>query len=265
MINKNLVETNPDIANEWDYQKNEGLTPFDVSHGSTKKVWWLCEKGHSYFARIDHRCIMKSGCPYCHHRKVKTGETDLATLYPEIAQEWDYEKNRINPSEISAKSNRTIYWICKNCGESYKRQVSERTASRFSCPNCAKEKGTSFYEQALLFYIQKAKIALNRQKIDNMEIDIFIPEIQIGIEYNGAYYHQSRIEHDNKKASQIRSKGIRLITINEGNENIISGDEIKVKSKNYRIDDAALTWMIKTVLNILGINQIDVNIIHYFQ
>ena len=37
----------PEIAKEWDYEKNGDLKPTDVTKGSDKKVWWKCKKGHS--------------------------------------------------------------------------------------------------------------------------------------------------------------------------------------------------------------------------
>ena len=39
----NDLETKfPDIAKEWDYEKNAPLTPKQILAGSNKKVWWLC-------------------------------------------------------------------------------------------------------------------------------------------------------------------------------------------------------------------------------
>ena len=37
-----LAITNPDLVKEWDYEKNAPLTPDDVTPGSGKKVWWIC-------------------------------------------------------------------------------------------------------------------------------------------------------------------------------------------------------------------------------
>ena len=39
---KSLAYNFPELAEEWDYEKNTPLTPFDVSYGSTKKVYWKC-------------------------------------------------------------------------------------------------------------------------------------------------------------------------------------------------------------------------------
>lgn len=33
----------PGLASEWDREKNGGLTPYDVTVSSSKKVWWVCD------------------------------------------------------------------------------------------------------------------------------------------------------------------------------------------------------------------------------
>ena len=42
---KSLAETHPEIAKQWHPTKNGSLTPFDLSIGSGKLVWWKCAKG----------------------------------------------------------------------------------------------------------------------------------------------------------------------------------------------------------------------------
>jgi len=71
MIKNSLLSVNPKLANEWDYKKNEDLTPKNITYGSNKKVWWKCKKGHSWKAQIGRR-NKKNGyckCPIC--RKLK--------------------------------------------------------------------------------------------------------------------------------------------------------------------------------------------------
>jgi hypothetical protein len=55
----------PELLQEWDIQKNEGLDPSEFTPHSNKKVWWRCEKGHSWPATICNRTRNKSGCPVC--------------------------------------------------------------------------------------------------------------------------------------------------------------------------------------------------------
>ena len=53
--------------------------------------------------------------------------------------------------------------------------------------------------------------------IENHELDIWLPDIRVAIEYNGTYWHSipSIIESDKFKKLQCESKGITLITILE--------------------------------------------------
>ncbi|NMM53420.1 zinc-ribbon domain-containing protein [Paenibacillus aquistagni] len=67
-IDNCLVTVNCKLSNQWNSVRNKGISPFDVTAGSTKKVWWICEKGHEWEARIDHRSN-GSGCPMCRKGK----------------------------------------------------------------------------------------------------------------------------------------------------------------------------------------------------
>ena len=85
-----LATTNPELCLEWDYEKNE-IRPSEVTAGSQKKVWWKCEKGHSWDMLVRSR-VLGQGCPYCNNRRVLIGYNDLATVRPDLAAEWNFEK-----------------------------------------------------------------------------------------------------------------------------------------------------------------------------
>ena len=70
----------PDVAKEWDYEKNAPLTPDLVPHRSGKKAWWICPRcGHRYSSVIASRTGSdKTGCPRCKNwKKVLCVETDV--------------------------------------------------------------------------------------------------------------------------------------------------------------------------------------------
>ncbi|WP_197027940.1 zinc-ribbon domain-containing protein [Butyrivibrio sp. WCE2006] len=136
-----LQSTYPKIAKEWDKTRNMGLMPSDVSARSEKKVWWLCEKGHSYEARVSHRTYMKgSSCPYCIGKKAIRGETDLVTLRPDIASQWDFDKNGdLHPTYYTVYSNKKVWWLCEK-GHSYRSSLDNRTFLNRGCPYCAGKK-----------------------------------------------------------------------------------------------------------------------------
>ena len=66
-----LQTVNPTLAIEWNYEKNNGLTPADVTAGSDKKVWWKCSKGHEWQTSVGHRTRGRS-CPRCAKGKRKS-------------------------------------------------------------------------------------------------------------------------------------------------------------------------------------------------
>lgn len=50
-----LASTHPALSAQWDWEKNFDLTPQMVMVGNSRKVWWRCEKGHSWQATIASR------------------------------------------------------------------------------------------------------------------------------------------------------------------------------------------------------------------
>ena len=135
-----LATTHPNLCKEWDYEKNFPLTPQEVSAGITKKVFWLCDEGHSYYATINNRTNNKTGCPYCVGKKILKGFNDLATTHPNLCEEWDYEKNfPLKPQEVSAGSNKEVFWLCSE-GHSYSAKIYTRTNMKCGCPYCSGRK-----------------------------------------------------------------------------------------------------------------------------
>lgn len=128
-----LFTRNPDLAKEWDYEKNT-LDIHNTTECSKKKGWWTCDKGHSWLATV-HSRRNGNGCPYCSGFYAVPGETDLLTLAPHLAKEWEYERNTVDPSTLTLKSNVKVWWVCER-GHNWKTQVWNR-AKGCGCPYCA--------------------------------------------------------------------------------------------------------------------------------
>ena len=132
-----LITKYPDIARQWDYEKNGDLDPRNVTAGSNKKVWWRCDKGHSWQVMVNSRTQSGSGCPYCSGYMAIPGENDLVTLRPDIANQWDYENNiDITPQNVTVGSKRKVWWRCAK-GHSWQAVVFVRTTIGTGCPVCA--------------------------------------------------------------------------------------------------------------------------------
>jgi Zn finger protein HypA/HybF involved in hydrogenase expression len=129
-----LKTLRPDLAKQWDKSKNGDLTAEMVTLGSNRKVWWICEHCHSYCAPVVARVYGK-GCPYCAHKLPIIGETDFATIHPELISEWDDAKNLGKlPQHYTYGSKKRVWWKCKH-GHSWKTSICNRhRGSR--CPYC---------------------------------------------------------------------------------------------------------------------------------
>lgn len=209
----------PEVAVEWHPFRNGNFRPEDVFASCGKKVWWICSKGHEYQQSLNARVKKgerKSGCPVCAGKRREKGVNDLESLYPEIAVEWDVKKNGgITPDQIGPGAHKKYCWICP-VGHSYQAAPENRTKIRgTSCPICAKERQTSFPEQCIYFYFKKQYPQTeNRYQLEGKELDIYIPELKAGIEYDGKRFHTNR-EKERKKDLFFQKKGIRVIRIKE--------------------------------------------------
>ena len=133
-----LATTNPHLAQQWHPSRNGNLTPTQVTCNSGKKVWWMCEQGHSWQARIGDR-HRGNGCPFCSGRRVVSSINDLVTTHPTLAAQWNYVKNgALTPSCVSAGSGQRVWWQCK-LRHTWRASVSNRVKGR-NCPYCAGKK-----------------------------------------------------------------------------------------------------------------------------
>lgn len=134
-----LSTTHPHLVQEWDYNQNGDLTPTDVTKGSHEKVFWICERSHSYPAFIYSR-VEGRGCPTCYElygrylpKKAKR-EKSLAVKKPEIAKQWHPTKNgNTRPDEVGAYAREEYWWQCEN-GHEWKKAPNSRRSSK--CRYC---------------------------------------------------------------------------------------------------------------------------------
>lgn len=210
------------LAKEWHPTKNGDLLPTMLAATSHKTVWWLCAKGHQYESSIDSR-VRGRGCPYCAHKLVLNGINDLATVNPRLADEWSDKNSPLKPTDVFANSHKRVFWRCALCHEEWSATIGSRQAGN-GCPKCAKRMQSSFPEQAIYYYVHQAyPDAVNgyREIFDKvMELDIYVPTLSLGIEYDGNRWHSNEKSKSREKTkySICKEKGITLLRIREKNK-----------------------------------------------
>lgn len=263
-----LASQKPELLEDWDYDKNGNIKPTEVTCSSNKIVWWKCHIcGHEWKTSVGHRTHDR-GCPCCSGHVVSKGRNDLATVFPFIADEWDYDRNDIKPDEVTTGSNKKVWWKCPNGHASYLAPIANRSHGA-GCPICNTMFQTSFPEQAVYYYIKKTfPDAVSKYKNRNifkssMELDIYIPSLKTAIEYDGFSWHnneKSKIR-EKKKYSICKANSIYLYRIREKNDCDEDADKVFVVPAFSFYDCSPMNNVIQRIIaDTTNKDDIDVNI-----
>lgn len=178
-----LATRYPKLAAEWS-EKNLPLTPDKIPVNRPGLFWWKCrECGYEYKAWISSR-VKTPSCPCCSGRIVVPGINDLATTDPEIAAEWNYEKNKnIKPQSVHRLSKKIVWWT-SSFGYSWQAKVSERTVGGTAC-NPSNSKFRRMLPQLLFMLYAKRKalrVLYNSDALTGITIDVILPDIKLAVE-----------------------------------------------------------------------------------
>ena len=234
--NKTVSSTNclqalrPDLLVFWDFDANKTITPSDVTPGSNKKSGGNVNEATAGVQQL-HPLFRVENVLSAPDKKVLEGFNDLATVNPSLAREWHPTLNgKLTAKQVTAgSSKKKVWWLCPR-GHEYQATVANRSNGT-GCPICKKEQKTSFPEQAILFYLGKHTEVFSRYLLNQkVEIDIYLPLLKIGIEYDGYHFHQGaesrkkelrkdsyvkRSRHhsvQNKKNTSVMMKSLRTKT-----------------------------------------------------
>ena len=177
---------------------------------------------HGFFYQTPKNHMKGQGCPECgkkyaqewqknnYHIFLKTSNERFGDIYEFPKIEEEYENSH---SKITIK--------CKKCGNVFiKKACDHITSPNGGCSYCYANKSKP--EEDIGNYIRdllgdKETISFNdRNILKGHEIDIFLPNRNIGIEFNGLFWHRDKGKNYHLlKTEWCESKGIRLIQIFE--------------------------------------------------
>jgi hypothetical protein len=241
--NENCLQTiNPTLAKEWHPTKNGNLTPKDVTIGSGKRAWWQCSKEHEWEASVGNRS-KGNGCPYCGGDKVND-ENCLQKVNQALAKEWHPTKNgNLTPRDVTVGSHKKVWWQCSR-GHEWDTKVNDRNSGS-GCPKCHSQTSLLelkvFTEMKFLFHD-----AEHRKKIHGVECDVFLPNLNLAIEIDGAYFHKDKYDQDQVKTNILKKGNVDLIRIREKGLPKISSHDILCKTK--KIDFSLFRSLIQQIL-----------------
>jgi hypothetical protein len=150
-----LAEKFPKLVDEWDFQKNM-KGPTEYASGSSKKVNWICQEGHTFSQMVSNRTLHGQGCPRCNSDRdflLPDKSNSLGKKYPELILEWNEELNApLTPWEVLPGTHQKFHWKCREefCRHEWVVSATSRIWWKSGCPNCAKY-GFNAEEPATLY------------------------------------------------------------------------------------------------------------------
>ena len=159
-----------------------------------------------------------------------------------LLDEYD-EGNKRPVTQIAYASNKPAIWNCRHCGHRWTALVVNRTCHQSGCPKC-RDTHTSGDEQIIFSLlarelVPKGYTVLNRHRIRGMEVDVYVPELRFGVEFDGAYWHRTkyRREKDEEKHNWFASANLDIVRVVESagdtqNEGKIRCDLCFARSKD---------------------------------
>jgi very-short-patch-repair endonuclease len=231
-----LAHCFPNLIKEWDFQLNK-TDPFKIYPNSNKPAFWICinDSRHKWSTKIINRTVNKAECPYCTNNKVGISNC-LKTTHPEVAKEWHLTKNGdLTPLDLSFGSNRRVWWQCSKDSNhewlaSIKRKVSKHTA----CPYCtltpqSRQELMITFELIRFFKDINPKGFKTTVKGKVTSIDIYIPQLKLGIEFDGSYWHKDKHVLDKLKTENLEEEGFEIFRVREEPLKRIFADDIMSK------------------------------------
>ena len=236
-ITNSLYNKYPKLAEQWHPTLNGNLTPKKVVGGGLKSVWWKCNKGvdHEWKTTINSRIDQGSGCPYCSNRYVSVTNS-LEAKYPKLAKQWHPKLNGdLTPDKVVHGTHKTIWWKC-NKGEGHEWKThgtGGRTQRDYGCPFCTLTP-QSRQELIITFELIQFFKGINprgyKASISGKirSLDIYIPTLNLGIEFDGAYFHKDKVAKDKLKTLQFKKEGFDIFRVRQQSKQ----DKLKKLTKN---------------------------------
>ena len=211
---------------KYDYSKVE-------YKGRNKKVSIICPV-HREFKMIPYNHLIGQGCPKCKYDKLS--QKYRKTNYDFIEKSKEIHGEKYDYSKVKYVNRKTkVCIICPKHGEFWQEADSHTRGE--GCPKCAVK--ISKAEDEIADYLRSLGIEnierRNRIILKGKEIDIYLPDYHIGIEYDGINWHGEKHGKEKwyhlDKTRMCNENGIRLIHIFE-DEYILRKDIVLHKLKH---------------------------------
>jgi len=223
----NKLNLSKKFSFNYDYIKNfiekEGYQLLSSDYVNAHiKLLVKCPLGHEYKVKFNN---FQQGqrCFECNKLKLSKIKKYTYKYVKDYIEKEDYQLLSNNYTN----SNHKLLLSCPKYHK-FKMSFNSFKNQNYRCPICWYESKSSKQEKEIQDYIEAFGyniIRNDRTQIinpltgKNLELDVWIPELNKAIEYNGTYWHKKldKIKKDQIKIDQCKEKGIDLLIVNEYN------------------------------------------------
>ena len=205
------------------YTQQQILKQFESAHGKSydyskviyknnhTKVIIIC-KEHGEFRQAPNTHVQGIGCPGCGGNARPTREQLIDSFIKVHGNKYNYSK------VVYFNNNTKVIIGCKIHGDF--KQTSGSHGGGSGCPFCTLTP-QSKQELMINFELQQFFPKINprgyKTRVDGKlwSIDIYLPSINLGIEFDGHYWHKEKADLDKVKTLQLRGEGFNIIRVRQ--------------------------------------------------
>jgi hypothetical protein len=189
-----------------------------VSKSRQTKLTKYGKENYNNLDLIKHTKLIKYGSENYNGFEKRT-----VTKYKTIANTWKHLTPLFTEAEFSGVSKGQFYkFKCNECGYEFNRSLNNGYIPR--CMSCALKSNNNIQSKGELELINYIKsiysntlIERDRIVLNGKELDAYMPDLNLAIEFNGMYWHsesilQNKMYHT-KKTIQCAVRGIQLLHI----------------------------------------------------
>lgn len=217
---------------------NPDIEPLEKYNGNKNAILCKCKNcGHEWKVLPNNLLSKGHKCPKCSH--IKRGEMRRKSN-EDFVSELLMKNPNILPLESYTTSQKKIQCKCLVCGNIWLATPNNLLDKGSRCPSCS-HAATSTIEQILIGSFSTAlgedSVLSRDKKTIGKELDVYIPEKKLAVEFGAWFWHRKKLSGDNEKQKLCKEKGIHLITILEDCPEAISASLFG----DYRIYQAELS------------------------
>lgn len=194
------------------------IEPLETCAGLEKEIKFRCNKcGSEWFKKPYLVLQAKYPCQSCgnvHGSNPNRG--------PILIKKIEQKHPNIKVIGEYVNAHTKLKFKCLQCGNIDDKTPTNLLKNDNACSFCSRYHQSSFPEQALFYYIKHFfpdAVSSYKEGFGKMELDIYVPSIKLGIEYDGRWHiGEKNHQKEEKKYRVCQTRGITLIRVKEMNK-----------------------------------------------